>query len=125
MLDELAESARNFRDLDGWLAHIREYREEMQKKNKRQDGQKGVTVSTLHGVKGMEYDTVYILDVNEGVIPYHKAVLEADLEEERRMLYVGMTRARKELHLYAVKERYEKKMEISRFLSDSFPTVRK
>ena len=70
-------------------------------------------------------DTVYILDVNEGVIPYHKAVLEADLEEERRMLYVGMTRARKELHLYAVKERYEKKMEISRFLSDSFPTVRK
>ncbi|MFR6332407.1 MAG: 3'-5' exonuclease [Eisenbergiella sp.] len=73
ILDELAESARNFRDLDGWLAHIREYREEMQKKNKRQDGQKGVTVSTLHGVKGMEYDTVYILDVNEGVIPYHKS----------------------------------------------------
>ena len=82
--------------------HIREYREEMQKKNKRQDGQKGVTVSTLHGVKGMEYDTVYILDVNEGVIPYHKAVLEADLEEERRMLMWGKTRARKELHLYAV-----------------------
>ena len=47
----------------------------------------------------MEYDSVYILDVNEGVIPYHKAVLDADLEEERRMLYVGMTRARKKLYL--------------------------
>lgn len=125
ILDELAESARDYRDLDGWLAHIREYREEMQQKNRRRDEQKGVTVSTLHGVKGMEYDTVYILDVNEGVIPYHKAVLEADLEEERRMLYVGMTRARKELHLYAVRERYEKKTEVSRFLSDILPPARK
>ena len=66
----------------------------------------------------MEYDSVYILDVNEGVIPYHKAVLDADLEEERRMLYVGMTRARLRLHLYAVRERYEKKAELSRFLRE-------
>ena len=72
----------------------------------------------------MEYDSVYILDVNEGVIPYHKAVLDADLEEERRMLYVGMTRARKKLYLYAVKERYEKKTEVSRFVSDIFPEIR-
>ena len=66
----------------------------------------------------MEYDTVYILDVNEGIIPYHKAVLDADLEEERRMLYVGMTRARKDLYIYSVRERYDKKIAPSRFLRE-------
>jgi DNA helicase-2/ATP-dependent DNA helicase PcrA len=122
ILDELSESARSFRSREEWFAHIRLFREELQKKNADGKPGNGVTVSTLHGVKGMEYDRVYILDINEGIIPWQKAVLEADLEEERRMLYVGMTRARKELHLYAVKERYGKKTEVSRFLSDILPS---
>ena len=43
----------------------------------------------------MEYDRVYILNVNEGSMPYKKAVLEPAIEEERRLFYVGMTRAKK------------------------------
>ena len=44
---------------------------------------------------------IFIVDINEGTIPHRKATLEADLEEERRMFYVGMTRAREELILSA------------------------
>ena len=85
---------------------------------KNQQEKSGVTISTLHSVKGLEYDCVYILDVNEGVMPYQKAVLEEDIEEERRMFYVGMTRARKKLTLCSVKERFDKKTEPSRFLEE-------
>ena len=64
----------------------------------------------------MEYDIVYILDVNDGVIPYHKARLDREIEEERRLFYVGMTRAKNRLNIFAVNERYEKKQEISPFI---------
>ena len=58
------------------------------------------------------------MDVNEGTIPYHKAATDSDIEEERRLFYVGMTRARKELSLFFVKERHEKQLEPSRFLRE-------
>ena len=61
---------------------------------------------------------MYILDANERVTPHHKAVLEADLEEERRMFYVAMTRAKEQLYVYYVKERYHKKQEVSRFVGE-------
>ena len=67
----------------------------MNRHGNRQNRKEGVTVSTLHAVKGLEFDIVYILNVNEGSIPYRKAVLEEAVEEERRLFYVGMTRARK------------------------------
>ncbi|MGI6051840.1 MAG: ATP-dependent helicase [Bilifractor sp.] len=120
ILDELTESAKNFKTLSEWKESIRRFREKREERLSRSQKTDGVTVCTLHGSKGMEYDDVYILDVNEGVIPYHKAVLEEDLEEERRMLYVGMTRAKKRLFLYSVRTRYEKKAEPSRFLKDIF-----
>ena len=98
------------------LTQARETLAEDARKN--QQEKSGVTISTLHSVKGLEYDCVYILDVNEGVIPYRKAVLEEEIEEERRMFYVGMTRARKQLTLCTVRERFDKKEEPSRFLDE-------
>ena len=76
-------------------------------------------ISTLHGVKGLEYDNVYIFNVNEGSIPYKKAVLEESLEEERRLFYVGMTRAKKKQTLLNVKRQFEKEREPSRFLEEA------
>ena len=73
----------------------------------------------MHGVKGLEFDRVYILNVNEGSIPYKKAVLEPALEEERRLFYVGMTRAKKKLTLCYVKRQYETDREPSRFLKEA------
>ena len=59
------------------------------------------------------------MDVNDGIIPYRKASGERDVEEERRLFYVGMTRARKKLSLFYTEERHEKKLEPSRFLLES------
>ena len=84
-----------------------------------QDHRAGVTISTLHAVKGLEYDIVYILNVNEGSIPYRKAVLAEAVEEERRLFYVGMTRAKKKLVLSYVRHQYEKEREPSRFLEET------
>lgn len=78
----------------------------------------GVTLSTMHSAKGLEYRIVFIIDANEGVVPHHKAALPADIEEERRLFYVAMTRAKERLHLCAVRERYHRKQEISRFVRE-------
>jgi DNA helicase-2/ATP-dependent DNA helicase PcrA len=61
--------------------------------------EEGVRVTTLHGSKGLEYDVVYIPDVNKGNIPWNGAKSQAEVEEERRLFYVGMTRAREKLCL--------------------------
>ncbi|MBQ4463639.1 MAG: ATP-dependent helicase, partial [Eubacterium sp.] len=78
----------------------------------------GVELMTMHGSKGLEFDVVFIPTINEGVCPYRKATLDAELEEERRMLYVAMTRARSRLHMSSVRKRYNKKSEKSRFLDE-------
>ena len=86
VLDELQEAAKSQKSIEGWFAHIEEYQQKMKEKQKqRAESAEGVTVSTLHSVKGLEYDKVYLLDVNEGVMPYQKAVLAEAIEEERRM----------------------------------------
>lgn len=120
ILDDLAESAANYSSLDEWKKAIEAYREKLSQSRRQRQERSGVMVSTLHASKGMEYDSVYILDIVEGMIPYHRAVLDADLEEERRMLYVGMTRAKKLLHLCSVRERYGRSVEVSRFWREIF-----
>ena len=77
-----------------------------------------VSLMTMHSSKGLEFPVVYILDANERVTPHHKAVLDADLEEERRMFYVAMTRAKERLHVCYAKERYGKEQERSRFIDE-------
>lgn len=117
ILQEIQESSKGYDTYQEWFDYMEEYKEKLQEQaEKIRCQQDAITISTLHSVKGLEYDRVYILDVNEGSIPYHKAVLDPEIEEERRMFYVGMTRARKELHLYSVEERFGKKLEPSRFL---------
>lgn len=120
ILDELQESAREYQSYDAWFLHMEEYREELERQARAQQYHPdGVTLATLHSAKGLEYEIVYIVDVNEGVMPYKKAVLDADVEEERRMFYVGMTRAKRELHLSSVQEYNGKKTEVSRFIRES------
>jgi len=120
VLDELQESARGYEDYDGWFAHIENYTRELERLYQSQEKQsESVALSTLHSAKGLEYENVYLIDVNEGVMPYKKAVLDQDIEEERRMFYVGMTRAKKYLHLFSVKQMNQKDADISRFIAEA------
>lgn len=80
------------------------------------EGIKNVSLHTFHGAKGLEWDTVYILDVNEGITPSKKVKNEAALEEERRMFYVAMTRARHRLFLCAIKRSNNTLLYPSRYL---------
>ncbi len=81
--------------------------------------EKGVSVLTMHGAKGLEFDRVFLPDVNEGIIPGKDSITPEALEEERRLLYVAITRAKNELIIYYTKERGRKR---SRFLEGIIPS---
>jgi DNA helicase II / ATP-dependent DNA helicase PcrA len=69
------------------------------------DSEPLVTLMTLHNAKGLEYDAVFIIGLEEGVFPHSRALEEGEEEEERRLAYVGVTRARKLLTLTTARER--------------------
>lgn len=117
--EELQESARPFKTYDEWFDYIEKYKEEMEQMRRQQkEVRDGVQLATMHSSKGLEYERVFILDAAEGVTPYKKAVLDADLEEERRMFYVAMTRAKKELTVCYAKKQSSHEMKPSRFLKE-------
>lgn len=117
--DSIQESAAGYPDWEAWTAHMEAYKEQLKKQAESRGGvREGVNLMTMHSSKGLEFKVVYILDANEGVTPHHKAVLDPDLEEERRMFYVAATRAKERLHIFSVKERYHRKQEISRFVEE-------
>ena len=80
-----------------------------------------ISISTIHSSKGLEYDNVFIIDLIDGEFP-QKSILnsfdEKLLEEERRLFYVAMTRARKRLFLYTIKERNNLPVEPSIFYNE-------
>lgn len=120
VLEELQAGAKGYETYEEWFAHIEEYTEELHRIHQEQNEKKeGVALATLHSAKGLEYDHVYLIDVNEGVMPYKKAVLDNEIEEERRMFYVGMTRAKRDLHLFSVKEMYHRDIDVSRFVKEA------
>ena len=119
VLDELQDGARAYKTYEDWFAHMEAYTEEMKRQKKQQEQLADcISLATLHSAKGLEYPIVHILDVNEGLMPYKKAVLDADLEEERRMFYVGVTRAKERLSLHSVKKYNGKEVDVSRFVGE-------
>lgn len=119
--DKLAESAAEFETFDAWKEHAVRYEEELKKQNleETREAKDRVTLSTMHSAKGLEYPVVFVVDVNEGIVPHHKAGLPADIEEERRLFYVALTRAKDRLHVAAVRERYHRKTDVSRFIGEA------
>ena len=77
----------------------------------------GVYIMTMHACKGLEFDRVFLPDLNEGLVPSHHCTTDEEIEEERRLLYVGMTRAIRRLDMMYVTGRASAPKTPSRFLS--------
>ncbi len=119
VLSEIQESAREFNTYLNWFEHIDEYTLELKKQAEAgRYNNDAVNICTMHGCKGLEYKVVFIIDANEGITPYNKAILDEEIEEERRMFYVAMTRAKEQLYILHTAEKYNKKQDISRFVSE-------
>lgn len=120
VLDELTEGAKEFKTYEEWFAYMQDYERNLRDQLRKREEMKNPSVSfmTFHGCKGLEFEHVYILDANEDITPHRKAVNAADMEEERRMFYVAMTRAKDHLTICYVKERYEKELQCSRFVGE-------
>lgn len=119
ILDEVQELSKEFSNFQSWFLHMEEYIKELKeqqlnKKNKTN----AITLMTMHSAKGLEYNQVYLVDISEEIVPHPKAVLDEEIEEERRMFYVAMTRAKEKLFVYSIKERFQKKLKVSRFVEE-------
>ncbi len=123
--EELMENAKRFDTAEEWLSDQEEVRRawaESFGKNRFPSGgsrQEAVTLSTYHAAKGLEYDTVFLIDLCENIIPYKRAILSENVEEERRLFYVGMTRAKRRLYLLSPSKIRNKDRTPSRFLTES------
>ena len=106
-IDELLNSAREFADANP-SAGLGDYLDSLTLMTDldRYESKKGVTLMTLHAAKGLEYKVVFLTGMEEGILPHSQSRDETDdLEEERRLCYVGMTRAREQLYCLHAFER--------------------
>lgn len=118
VLDEIQQNSREFQTIREWFVHVDNYREMLEKQREKKESKEGVALMTIHGAKGLEYDSVFIIESNEGSIPYKKATTPDDIEEERRLFYVAMTRAKRKLIISYVKEKNGKDINPSRFVEE-------
>nr|WP_317332333.1 ATP-dependent helicase [uncultured Romboutsia sp.] len=124
ILNELESSATNFKTIQEYLDHIERVKSEIvdNKNNKETDG---VIFTTMHSAKGLEFKNVYIIGANEGTIPHEKSYEIEDeekkndqIEEERRLMYVAITRAEENICISSPINKYGKRVSKSRFVED-------
>ena len=112
-IDELLNSAREFIEQNPG-ASLGDYLDSLTLMTDldRYESQKGITLMTLHAAKGLEFKVVFLAGMEEGILPHSQSSDENDdIEEERRLCYVGMTRAREQLYcLYALERRVHGQM---------------
>lgn len=116
IFDYLQNSLRDFRSLEELKSHIELLEEQAEAKPPIEVKDNGVYILTYHASKGLEFDNVFIPKLMEGEVPSGKSVTEEDIEEERRMLYVAMTRAKSNLYMSYIKDDSRSKRLKSRFL---------
>ena len=119
VLTEIEEAAKAFSSVEEWFAHVEEYTETLKVKEKERNRPRpGVRLMTIHASKGLEFKQVFLIAANEGRIPYQKAKTDKEIEEERRLFYVAMTRAKDFLKICYVKIKNGKEVTPSRFVDE-------
>lgn len=113
ILNYIHDSTKGMDSVLEWEEAIEKYEKNLQESGSREDG---IHLITMHGCKGLEFPYVFLPDCNEGKIPHNKAFLKEDVEEERRMFYVAMTRAMEQLEILYIKDPEGRKLPPSRFL---------
>ena len=99
--EELQNDASRFATVGDWLSYAKESSLAVRNQSRIKD-KDGIVLSTMHRAKGLEWDTVFVIDVNFNIVPHRNSKNSiAGIEEERRLLYVAMTRAKNELHIYS------------------------
>lgn len=118
VLEEIWQNSKGYGTIKEWLEHIESYGKMLKEQNKKNGEKEGVNLMTMHAAKGLEFDTVFVIEANEGSCPYKKATADEEIEEERRLFYVAMTRAKRKLVISYVKEKNGKDLLPSRFVSE-------
>lgn len=128
ILDELETSAKSYKSIFDYFKHIENVREEIKKRTEKKTTSMdnietdGVVLTTMHSAKGLEFKNVYVAGVNDSVIPFipsdEEKPKDSNYEEERRLLYVGITRAKDNIVISAPSKRFGKSIAKSRFLKE-------
>lgn len=117
-LENIAQGIKTLKDFADRLRHL----EQLMCRSAVNKGQNAVTLSTLHSAKGLEFESVYMLDLVDGILPNLESIKAAEqkktasLEEERRLFCVGMTRAKKDLELLTVENLNDRDVIESQFV---------
>ncbi|WP_446899542.1 ATP-dependent helicase [Clostridium sp. LBM24168] len=119
IVEEFKEALKNFYSINELLKYVEKFSDSVNKSFPSNDG---VVLSTIHGVKGMEFKTVFIVNCNEEIIP-HVNSIPYNIEEERRLFYVGITRAIDNLYLCSVETFRGKPKKVSRFIDECVPYI--
>ncbi len=97
-LDQLREEAEQHKTIAEWFGYAEDFKRKL-REDKKKNNRSGVTLTTMHKAKGLEWNTVFVIDLNKNMIPYEQNEQSTDIEEERRLLYVAITRAKDHLYL--------------------------
>lgn len=123
VMAELEERSKNFKSYDEWEIHIAKYTQELEEQQAKARKIKGerenkVQLMTVHSAKGLEFEDVFVIHANEGEIPHQKAEKKDEIEEERRLFYVALTRAKNNLCISYITQKNGNSIKPSRFVEE-------
>lgn len=123
VMAELEERSKNFKSYDEWEIHIAKYTQELEEQQAKARKIKGerenkVQLMTIHSAKGLEFEDVFVIHANEGEIPHQKAEQKDEIEEERRLFYVALTRAKNNLCISYITQKNGNSIKPSRFVEE-------
>lgn len=119
VLDELEEITKKHLQPQKFIQYIKEFKDAIKIRNKHNKDDNKIELLTMHSAKGLEYKVVIIVSAIEGNIPHNKSIdNEMSIEEERRLFYVAVTRAKELLYISSPLYKDQKKLEVSRFVHE-------